>query len=201
MQQLNPKIPQAPQPQMPNIPSSAAPENPLQLSDIHLPDQISSFPIAYGWWLLITLIIVLLVLIIVKFKKAAKRNQVKKQAIIQLKNTTEMSDTDTMALLKSAAMHYFSRAELAKLYGNSLQQFLLKQLPEKHQGDFLQLSQTVFNNQYSVNITNEKDSDFHQAALLWLQHALPPKQLGSKKQAAKTKAKNKSKVLNTGISA
>jgi len=216
LQQLNKPLQQTSQtppvqqmaqmPQMPQAPNSAAPANSLQLNDIHLPEQISDFPIAYGWWLLAVLVIVLSILTLLKIRKNAKRNKVKKQALMQLKNNAEMSNTEIIALLKWAAMHYFSRAELAKLYGNSLQQFLLKQLPEKHQENFIKLSELAFKNQYCANATNtantsnDKNNNFQQAAILWLTHALPPKQLSNKlsnkKQTIKAPEKTPSEVSN-----
>jgi hypothetical protein len=161
-------------------PNSALDVNPMQtnaleLNDIHVPEQISNYPIAYGWWLLAALLILLVIFTIIKIRKKAKRNRIKKQALAQLKGNPEISISDTISLLKWAAMHYFSRKELAKLFGNSLQLFLVSKLPLKHQVNFTHLSEHAFQNQYKSN-TN-KDEDFYKAALLWLTHALPPKQL------------------------
>ena len=155
--------------------TNALPVNPLALKDIHVPEQISNYPIAYGWWILTALIILAIVITIIKIKKTAMRNQVKKQALTQLKNNVDINNSELISLLKWAAMHYFSRVELAKLYGESLQQFLLKQLPEKHQTSFSELSQQAFKNQYQASFHHEVDSDFQQATLLWLNQALPPK--------------------------
>lgn len=162
--------------------ASALPTNTLELKDIHLPEQITNYPIAYGWWILAALILLAIVIVIIKIKKSAKRNQVKKQALTQLKNNSEMNNSELIALLKWVAMHYFSRVELAKLYGESLQQFLLKQLPEKHQTRFNELSEQAFKNQYQASFQNEIDTSFQQAAQLWLNQALPPKTVIQTKQ-------------------
>lgn len=153
--------------------------NTIELKDIHVPEQISNFPIAYGWWLLAAMIVFIAIITIIKMRKNAQRNQVKKQALIQLKNTPNLSINDTVALLKWAAMHYFSRTELAKLFGDSLQSFLTAQLPIKYQETFTSLSKEAFINQYQPqkdehNVPSS-DSDFYHAAILWLTHALPPK--------------------------
>ncbi|MDO6505578.1 DUF4381 domain-containing protein [Colwellia sp. 4_MG-2023] len=153
--------------------------NTIELKDIHVPEQISNFPIAYGWWLLAAMIVFIAIITIIKMRKNAQRNQVKKQALIQLKNTPNLSINDTVALLKWAAMHYFSRTELAKLFGDSLQSFLTAQLPIKYQEKFTSLSKEAFINQYQSqkdehNVPSS-DSDFYHAAILWLTHALPPK--------------------------
>lgn len=162
--------------------TNSLPANTLELKDIHVPEQITNFPIAYGWWILTALIIVAIVIVIVKIKKSAKRNQIKKQALAQLKNNPDINNNELISLLKWAAMHYFSRVELAKLYGESLQQFLLNQLPAKHQKRFIELSEEAFKNQYQAHFHNAVDTSFQQAALLWLTQALPPKAVIEAKQ-------------------
>jgi len=150
--------------------------NAIELKDIHLPEQISNYPIAYGWWLLAALLILATIFSLIKIKKTAQRNRVKKQALSELKNNPSITTTDTVALLKWAAIHYFSRAELAKLFGNSLQKFLISQLPINHQKNFTDLSAQAFLNQYQANDNAivQPDENFYQAAVLWLTHALPP---------------------------
>ncbi len=169
------------------IQTNALPANPLALQDIHVPEQITNYPIAYGWWILAVLLLLAIVLIIVKFKKSAKRNQIKKQALTQLKNNIKINNSELISLLKWAAMHYFSRVELAKLYGESLQHFLVKQLPQKHQIKFTELSNEAFKSQYQAPFHNEVDTSFQQAVLLWLNQALPPKTL---KKSQQTEQKN-----------
>ena len=164
--------------QVNSLPNQAAPvvDNGLALKDIHLPEQITNYPIAFGWWLLATLVVLAIIFIAIKIRKTAKRNQVKKSALAQLKNNTNMTNTDIIALVKWSAMHYFSRAEIAKLFGHSLQQFLVSTLPSKYQQDFTTLSQHFFENQYHAeNNKTQTDEMFHQAAMLWLTQALPPK--------------------------
>mgnify|MGYP000674481902 CR=1 FL=1 len=178
------------------------PANAIELKDIHVPEQISNYPIAYGWWLLAALLILVTIISIVKIRKATKRNQVKKQALQQLKNNPKMAITDTIALLKWAAMHYFSRAELAKLFGDSLQKFLTLQLPINHQKNFIDLSGQAFLNQYQAqpkankdangdeNDHNQADDSLYQAATLWLTHALPPKASKVTNKSASTSENN-----------
>ncbi len=155
---------------------SALPTDTLALNDIHVPEQISNFPIAYGWWILTILILLMMIVTLVKVQRNRKRQKIKKQALAQLKNNKNMSNNDLISLLKWAAMHYFSRAQLAKLYGDSLQQFLSQQLPEKHRKSFTQLSEQAFKTQYQAHVQNEIDPNFIQATQLWLSKALPPVQ-------------------------
>lgn len=180
------------------VPTNALPANPLALKDIHLPEQITHYPIAYGWWILAALILLVIVIAIIKIKKSASLNKVKKQALAQLKNKTEINSNELMSLLKWAAIHYFSRVELAKLYGDSLQQFLVKQLPEKHQIKFTELSEQAFKNQYQADFHNQVDNDFQQATRLWLTQALPPK---AATQAKQENPNRKLQQKNEGVSA
>lgn len=178
--------------------------NAIELKDIHVPEQISNLPIAYGWWLLATFLIIIAVISIIKIRKKAQRNKVKKHALIQLKNSPNLSINDTVALLKWAAMHYFSRAELAKLFGDSLQSFLTAQLPIKYQERFNDLSKEAFINQYQSqkdeNGGQLSDTNFYNAAILWLTHALPPKL--SKKAETNTNADASSPLKESqGVSA
>ncbi len=159
------------------VQQNALPTDTLALNDIHVPEQISNYPIAYGWWILAVFAVLLIIFIIIKARKNRQYQQVKKQALAQLKSNEGMSNNDLISLLKWAAMHYFSRAQLAQLYGESLQHFLLEQLPEKYHTQFTQLSEQAFKTQYQAHAHNESDTDFKQATQLWLNQALPPKKL------------------------
>lgn len=184
---------------------NALPPQTIELNDIHIPDQISNFPFAYGWWLLAIFLILLITLSIIKIRKHTKQNAIKKQALNQLMNSPEQSINDTIALLKWAAMHYFSRAQLAKLFGDSLQQFLISALPSKHQEAFTTLSKQGFLNQYKApnnsnddQMSDSADKQFTQAAKLWLTHALPPKEVKASQLKKEQKLQNvqKAKINN-----
>lgn len=160
----------------PPIPAPSA-ANPLQLKDIHVPEQISNYPIAYGWWLLAILILLAIVFIGYKLYKNAKLKQALQQALKQLKNNPNMNNTQVITLLKWAAMQYFPRPEIAKLYGTQFQRFLLEKLANKHQQTFSKFTTQGFENQYKQcdDLADETDKNFHQGAILWLNQALPPK--------------------------
>ncbi|MEI6895231.1 MAG: DUF4381 domain-containing protein [Colwellia sp.] len=176
----------------------------LQLHDIHTPEQVSNFPIAPGWWILLLLILISAIWLYKKFKQHKQLNAVKNQALATLENNDTMRAKECISLLKWTAMHYFSRQHLAKLYGDSFQQFLIMQLPDKHQNNFTQLTTAGFNGQYqapdeakqaSQNEQTEQqqaiatadiDRDCQQAAKLWLTHALPVKAVKSSIQKPST---------------
>jgi len=154
--------------------SPIATANPLQLKDIHIPEQVSNYPIAYGWWLLAIIMLLTMTFIAVKLYKKSKIKRAQQQALKQLQNSPTMSNTEIITLLKWASMQYFSRTELASLYSNQFKQFLLQQLDKKYQQQFDKLSTKGFENQYQ-KFDQKSDADFLQGAILWLNHALPPK--------------------------
>jgi len=158
-----------------NAPSPAGQASQLQLHDIHLPEQVSGFPIAPGWWLLVAIIIFTAIWAYKKHQKNKRLNASKKQAMAMLTDNKTLSAKDCIALLKWAAMQYFSRQQLAKLYGENFQAFLIEQLPEKHQLHFTELTTAAFKSQYQAKQVSVEtvDQDCQQAAKLWLSHALP----------------------------
>jgi hypothetical protein len=149
----------------------------LQLHDIHVPEQVSNFPIAPGWWLLLAFVVIIAVWTYKKFKKNKRLNNSKNQALTELENKPSMSAKECITLLKWAAMQYVNRQQLARLHGDNFQDFLMKQLPEKYQVSFIELSTAAFNGQYQATqvatTTADIDSDCQQATKLWLTHALP----------------------------
>jgi len=160
-----------------NSPTSQGQTAQVQLHDIHVPEQVSNFPIAPGWWLLLILVVIIAVWTYKKLKKNKRLNNSKKQALTELENKPSMSATECITLLKWAAMQYVNRQQLAKLHGDNFQDFLMTQLPEKYQASFIELSTAAFKGQYQVTQATTTpaniDSDCQQATKLWLMHALP----------------------------
>jgi hypothetical protein len=160
-----------------NSPVTSGPQNKLQLHDIHVPEQISNFPVAPGWWILLAALILIGLWSYKKYNKNKSLNADKKQALAILASTDGLNAKECIALLKWTAMKYFSRQQLAKLYGKGFQDFLIKQLPPKHQDKFSQLISDGFVSQYQeVNKSTSKvDADCQLATELWLNYALPVK--------------------------
>lgn len=153
----------------------------IQLHDIHTPEQISNFPIAPGWWILLILIVVAAIILYKKYKQRKQLNAIKNQALALLNDNQSMNAKACIALLKWAAMHYFSREELAKVHGVNLQLLLMQQLPDKHQETFKSLTAAGFETQYQAEVVSDDidevsspvDVDCQKAAKIWLTHALP----------------------------
>ena len=101
-------------PTTPSQPSLGQPAQ-IQLHDIHVPEQISNFPIAPGWWLLLALLLTCALWFYKKRKQGIRDNASKKQALTVLTNNPKLSAKECIALLKWAAMQYVNRQQLAKL--------------------------------------------------------------------------------------
>ncbi|NRB41519.1 MAG: DUF4381 domain-containing protein [Pseudomonadales bacterium] len=111
--------------------------NPLeQLKDIHLPDAISSWPPAMGWWLVTIIIIVTLTSAITLLylywqKTSYKRQAIKKLKDIQLKNQTDDEVINTLAELLRQTAIAANMPSARNLHGEQWQALLQKNMPEK----------------------------------------------------------------------
>ena len=152
-----------------------------QLKDIHLPEQVNNYPLAYGWWILLTCLLIALIIVIVKWQKHRKRCHAKKLALTNLKNT--QNNDEIVTLLKWSAFHYFPRNEVAPLHGEQLKNFFISKLPSKEHEKFQMLCAKQLDNKYHPveEPSNEAlNETLHKAAHLWLTKALPPKLLNKK---------------------
>jgi hypothetical protein len=152
-----------------------------QLKDIHLPEQVHNYPVAYGWWILLACLLIGLIFGIVKWQKNRKLSHAKKLALTNL-NSIDNND-EIVTLLKWSAFQYFPRNEVASLHGEQLEQFFISKLPIKQQEKFQMLCGQQLKNKYQPveNSSNETlNNTLHEGARLWLSQALPPKLLKQK---------------------
>jgi len=132
-----------------NLPSSQNPsglnpamQDPLaQLRDIHLPTDISQWPLAMGWNILILLIATLLItgaFLAFRYWGASryKRETLKELQTIQLNYKNKTTDAQESAralsnLLKRFALSLYPRSKIAPLYGKQWLVFL-DELSQSH---------------------------------------------------------------------
>jgi hypothetical protein len=110
------------------------PQDPLaQLRDIHLPDPVSWWPPAPGWWLLAILVIGAIVAAVRWGMRRHRALAYRRQALLELEQAFRLRETDgdelaflrtANAILKRAALQSFPRAELASLHGEAWAGFL-----------------------------------------------------------------------------
>lgn len=108
----------------------------LPLRDIHLPDSISWWPLAPGWWIVLGMVMLLILLIDIIDKKYFKPN-LKRQALKALKNIEEsfhVHDDATQcvselsALLRRVVISQNLPIKMAGLTGQSWLELLDQQL-------------------------------------------------------------------------
>ncbi len=105
-------------------------ETELALKDIHLPDAISWWPPAIGWWLLVLLIPTLLVFSYWLYKRLTRKTALKtaKKTLAAIKLNTELDNTQKLRelsiLLRRVAVSLAPRTEVASLTGHSWLAFL-----------------------------------------------------------------------------
>ena len=104
----------------------------LDLKDIHLPEPISWWPLASGWWFLLTCL-VLLAVIVFFIKKAHQSKQLNREINIEIKkiknqfrhtkNKYELAQSLSI-LLRRSSISYYSEKEVAGLTGEQWLTFL-----------------------------------------------------------------------------
>jgi len=152
----------------------------LPLRDIHLPEPIGWWPLAYGWWLLLVLIMACACGIIwwVKRRKADPRryalqslNDIERQYASSDKSPNDDQATliQCNILLKRTALSMYPHEDIARLSGTRWVSFL-KQHSQKTDDDLLnQLVTGPY--QASSSASNIEISRLIQFTRQWVRHA------------------------------
>lgn len=154
-------------------------QNPLdQLRPNHLPDPVSFWPPAPGWWisaLLITLVLVLTGIWLYRFIRNRRyRRQAAAEAKVILQEYQQHNDDCRFAqecnrLLKRTALHAYPREAVARLHGQQWLEFLSAKSGNKGfiQGPGEALGDALYSQQHSQSITVEVDA-LHSMTLSWI---------------------------------
>lgn len=107
----------------------AKPDLLTQLRDIHLPADVSWWPLALGWWILIALILISTIYFIVRYKRSRLRNRYSCLALKELDKLHNKPDTNWLielnVLLKRSSLSHFKKSEVASLTEQQWIDFLL----------------------------------------------------------------------------
>jgi len=104
----------------------------LSLRDIHLPDPVSWWPLAIGWWLVLALLI-LTPIMVWAIRKFMARRQLRKQALAELirieasfgqHQNSQQLVSEISILLHRICISRFPRLEVAGLNGEAWTRFL-----------------------------------------------------------------------------
>jgi hypothetical protein len=111
-----------------------------QLADIHLPEAVSYWPPALGWWVLAVILLVLLFMGIKKLSASQRLGKIRKYALDELENCyfsyAEATDTDSNALklgyvnqfnsiLRRVALYHYPHSHVASLSGQRWLDFIV----------------------------------------------------------------------------
>ncbi|MFQ5470299.1 MAG: DUF4381 domain-containing protein [Gammaproteobacteria bacterium] len=114
----------------------------LPLRDIHLPEAVSWWPLAPGWWLLLVVLMIAGTLSFYLLRLKAKR-RLYKQASMQLDSLIRRYQKNQDAqwlvkelsiLLRRVCISHYSRRDVASLTGNTWLKFLDQPLLENETG-------------------------------------------------------------------
>ena len=165
--------------QLPNQqPLQMQQQDPLvQLRDIHVPNEVSAWPLDWGWWLLIVLVVITIFGLYKTLSSYLRHNKPRKQALALLESVSAQQSNWPVTLnsiLKRAAMSYYPAQQVAGLYGKQWQAFLtsaLKKRDKKLESDLALLVSNI----YHAN-PNSNDFDACKSAVKgWLSKARFPK--------------------------
>lgn len=99
----------------------------LDLRDIHLPEPVSWWPVAPGWWLLIVAVLLTLLLIFIS-RKVYRSRQLKREITAELEtikqqfqqsNNKAQLAKDLSVLLRRASITFYSATNIAGLTGEN----------------------------------------------------------------------------------
>lgn len=139
----------------------------LPLRDIHLPDPISWWPLALGWWLLLLALATPFILwgILKLWRTVQQRYALKRAALIEFKrientfsdNQNELELMQSLStLLRRCCISHYSRAATASLTGEQWLS-LLDQYVDNH--DFSQgPGRSLISGPYQKNISIDSDA-------------------------------------------
>lgn len=109
-----------------------------QLRDIHLPDPVGLWPLAWGWWVLFALLATAILAGLFYWRRHQRQRRYRQQAQAELKSAyRNYRDNGDLALylqnlslvLRRAALTAFPRAQVAGLKGEAWLEFLDQSLP------------------------------------------------------------------------
>jgi hypothetical protein len=177
---------QAPQIQTPPV-AQAQTQQALPIADIHLPNPVSPWPPAIGWWLLLVLVIALCTGSVYTLKRYQKKWRYRRAALSLLKqqyqqwqehegNNEHSNDlpcaTAMIAIVKRTAITAYSE-DSAALFGQAWIEFLNQQTTKPYFSD--SLAQWMSEQQYQARAQQVSDSNvdiyqLYKACGNWVKH-------------------------------
>ncbi|MCW8856790.1 MAG: DUF4381 domain-containing protein [Kangiella sp.] len=160
-----------------------------QLRDIHLPEGVSWWPLAIGWWIAAAIIMAVIVLLITKAILQQRRKRFAQYALIELDDIVHSADNDwlmqTQQIMRRASLCYFPKSQVAAMDTKHWIILLYQTGSDIWTQQSLQLlEQGVYRNPDSIDPAHR--DQFLQEASLWLQQLPDLKQLPAFTQSLTT---------------
>lgn len=144
------------------------------LKDIQTPDIVTSWPIAYGYWVTLALIIMVITAIFYLAKRQRLYSAPKRIVIAELKNLDpdhEALSSQVNTLIKRAAMSYLPREEVAGLEGEMWHHWMNTQVKQPDP----QLQVLLDKRYQREGLASGEGSILKTLAHQWFKEALPIK--------------------------
>ena len=133
----------------------------LALKDIHLPEAISFWPPAIGWWLVLVLLFLLLVAGWVLFKKITRVTTAKQATFLlkEIKNNSDSTDLEKIQSisiwLRRVAISTSPRHDVASLSGTSWLHYLDSSLDDSSFSEGV--GKHIISSQYQKSLPDDVD--------------------------------------------
>lgn len=150
--------------------------NPLaQLKGIHTPEAVSSFPLAWGWWVVIAILVAILLVALYLWRRYRRFVAPRRQAIAAIRALTP-ADPNALktlnAILKRISLHYDPKGNTASLYGDNWHAYLLTQVSQTQCQKIAEPLSRLQRALYQPTAQCDSQfNDYQQAALTWVKQA------------------------------
>ncbi|MFT4060599.1 MAG: DUF4381 domain-containing protein [Legionella sp.] len=150
-----------------------------QLKDIHLPESVSFWPLAPGWYMVMTLILLLLFYLMYQVHQRHRHALAKKKALALLdtyqqryeqEHNVAITSAYISELLRRVALVYFPREQVASLHGEAWLQFLQQ---TGKGSDFNSVREMLLDAPFKNDPTMNLEPLFQQAKLWIKQRSIP----------------------------
>ena len=171
-----------------------------QLKDIHLPDAVGLWPLAWGWWVLLILLVLVALTAFLMHRRHRQRNRYRAAALAELQRATlsvkagAVNQDQQVAtylqqlsiILRRAALSGCGNSYQANLKGEDWLRWLDDQCPEARGGFSSGAGRALLTGPYEANPQADIDA-LQQLVSLWLQkHRNQWQKTPVRKTAAKT---------------
>ncbi|MGB0669190.1 MAG: DUF4381 domain-containing protein [Porticoccaceae bacterium] len=150
-----------------------------ELRDIHLPDSVSAWPLAPGWWLLIFVACAGLTALLIAYTRRRRARLYRRQALLQLQQIEQHADNQMAALLellKQTVNSAYPNQRYSSLTINAFFTFLQQSCPA---APFANLPANLESLLYAKDI--EQDplviEQLYLDAKTWIRHHVPSHKL------------------------